>query len=91
MRKGDLKKIFSELYILLRLYLTVPLSNASAERSFSALRRVKTYLRSRITQEHLNPHLMLHVHKILTDAIDLHDIARDFINVNERRLGFLGK
>ena len=48
MKKGKLIKMFSELHLLLRLYLTVPLSNATAERSFSALRRVKTYLRNRL-------------------------------------------
>ena len=62
MKKGKLHRVFSELYILLRLYQTIPLSNATAERSFSALRRVKTYFRSRLTPEHLNHYLMLHCH-----------------------------
>ena len=39
MKKGKLVKLFSELHIFLKLYLTIPLSNATAERSFSALRR----------------------------------------------------
>ena len=62
MKIGKLHRVFSELHILLRLYLTIPLSNATAERSFSALRRVKTYSRSRLTPEHLNHYLMLHCH-----------------------------
>ena len=32
MKKGKLHRVFSELHILLRLYLTIPLSNATAER-----------------------------------------------------------
>ena len=67
------------------------LSNASAERSFSALRRVKSYLRSRLTQEHLNHFIILHAHKELTDAVDTLAIAKLFINVNERRQAYFGK
>ncbi|KAI4797046.1 hypothetical protein KUCAC02_026592 [Chaenocephalus aceratus] len=42
----DTQSLFSEVDKLLRLYLTVPMSNATAERSFSSLRRLKTFLRS---------------------------------------------
>ena len=70
MKIGKLHRVFSELHILLRLYQTIPLSNATAERSFSALRRVKTYFRSRLTPEHLNHYLELHCHKEVTDSID---------------------
>ena len=90
MEKGKLVKIFSELYILLKLYLTIPLSNATAERSFSALRRVKTYLRNILTQEHLNHYLILHAHKYLTDVIDLENVLKHFVMVNERIMKFFG-
>ena len=33
----------------------------------------------------------LHVHKSLTDLIDLNAIAREFISVNERRMRFFGE
>ena len=90
MRKGKLVKMLSELHILLKLYLTVPLSNATAERSFSALRRVKTYLRSRLTQAHLNHFIILHCHKSLTDHIDLNAVMVNFVRANERRMKFFG-
>ena len=86
MNKGKLVKLFSELHILLKLYLTITLSNATAERSFSALRRVKTYLRNILTQEHLNHYLILHAHKYLTDVIDLENVLKHFVMVNERRM-----
>ena len=38
-----------------------PASNATSERSFSALRRVKTYLSSTMTQCRLNNLMVLHV------------------------------
>ena len=90
MKKGKLLKLFSELHKLLKLYLTIPLSNASAERSFSALRRVKTYLRNRLTQENLNNFLILHCHMSITDSIDLNAVMVNFIRANERRMKFFG-
>ena len=56
---------YSEVNKLLRLYLTVPMTNATAERSFSTLRRVKTYLRSTMTEKHLNHVIFLNIHKNL--------------------------
>ncbi|KAH9361709.1 hypothetical protein HPB48_005138 [Haemaphysalis longicornis] len=47
----------------LQLVFSVPASAASGERSFSALRRVKTFLRNRMTQRRLTHLLLLHVHK----------------------------
>lgn len=45
--------------------------NATSESSFSALRRVKTYLRATMTQERLNHIMVLHVHKDSIDSLDL--------------------
>jgi len=38
------KKLYPHLYCILKIYLTMPPSTATAERSFSVLKRVKTYL-----------------------------------------------
>ena len=86
----NMKNVYRNIHTVIRLYLTVPLSNASAERSFSALRRIKTYLRNTLTQEHLNHLMMLNVHKQLTDNIDLISVAKTFVSGNERRLNFFG-
>ena len=58
-------------------------TNSTSERSFSAMRRVKSYLRSTMTQERINNLMILNVHKELTDEIDLTDIAKEFIGGNE--------
>ena len=65
------RSLLSEVSLLLQLVLVLPATNATSERSFSALRRVKTYLRTTMHQERLNSLLVLHVHKELTDALDL--------------------
>lgn len=38
-------KMLSEVYRLLQIFFTLPVTTATAERTFSALRRLKTYLR----------------------------------------------
>ena len=42
----DMKCAFHDLVTFTKLVLTIPVSSAGAERSFSTMRRVKTYLRS---------------------------------------------
>ena len=90
MKTNNMAVIFRELDVLIKLYLTVPLSNASSERSFSTLRRIKSYLRSCLTQEHLYHYIMLHAHKDITDSIDLESVSKIFINANERRQRYFG-
>ena len=43
------KTLLSDVHKLLKLYYTIPVTNASAECNFSALKRIKTYLRSSMT------------------------------------------
>ena len=68
----------------IKLLLVMP-ANASSERTFSALRRIKTYLRTTITQTRLNCVMVLHVHKDRTDLLELGSVTNDFISENERR------
>nr|CAH7716378.1 unnamed protein product [Callosobruchus chinensis] len=44
------KDIFPQLHTLLRIFITLPISNASPERTFSTLRRLKTWLRSKMEE-----------------------------------------
>jgi len=74
-----------------RLYLTVAMSNAAAERSFSCLRRLKNHLTNKPNQEHLNHRLFLHIHKHLIDQADLIAMLQEFIEVNDRRINSFGK
>ena len=54
------KVMFSETHQLLKLYLTVPMTLATAERTFSTLRRLKNYLCANMSQERLNHVILLH-------------------------------
>ena len=82
--------MFSEVHKLLRIYLTVPITSASAERTFSTLRRLKTYLRATMSQNRLNHIIILYTHKSYTDNLNITDITREFVACNERRQSFFG-
>lgn len=85
-----IQKLLTEVHKLIKVYYTIPVTTASAERTFSALKRIKTYLRNSMTQQRLNHCMLLHVHVTLTDQLDLTDIAKEFIRRNERRKTFFG-
>ena len=63
-----------------RLLLTLPATNATSERTFSTMRRLKTYLRSTMSQMRLNHVMILSIHKELVSELDLHDIANQFVS-----------
>lgn len=52
-----------EITKLLKMVLTIPTSSCTSERSFSALHRLKSYLRSTMRQDRLNHLAVLHIHK----------------------------
>ncbi len=62
---------------LVRLLLVMPATNAGSERSLSALRRIKTYLRSTMSQQRMNRLMLLHIHKSHTDCLNLVEVAND--------------
>lgn len=82
--------ILSELWRLVKLLLVVPASAATAERSFSSLRRVKSYLRSTISQGRLNHVMILHSHQDRYDLLDMTKVAQEFITSNEQGAAFFG-
>ena len=62
------KLLLSEVIKVVKIFLAMPATNAISERSFSALRRVKTYLRSTTSDQRLSNIMTLHVHK---DRVDI--------------------
>ena len=66
----------------------MPATNSTSERSFSALRRIQTYLRA-MSQELLNYLMLLHVHKERTDTLDIKTILNDFIMNSDHRSSIL--
>ena len=70
---------------VVKLVLLMPATNAVSERSASAMRRIKTYLRSTMTQCRLNNVMVLHIHKHLTDNLNYIKILNEFTSAKEDR------
>ena len=83
--------LVSEVLKLVKLILLVPTTNAVSERSCSTLRRVKTYLRSSMTQERVNSCLVLTTYKEQVDKLNLVEVANQFCFNNEHRFFIFGK
>ena len=87
MNKNEIYKgMLSEVDKLLRIYFMFPVTSATAERAFSSLRRIKTFLRSTMTHCRLNNLFLLYVHTDVTDNLDLSCIAKEFVSVNSGRI-----
>ena len=72
--------LFAEVEKLVCLLMVCPAASGEAERSFSALRRLKTLLRSTTTQERLNYTAICHVHQQLLDDLDIVSLMRKFVD-----------
>ncbi|XP_076283965.1 52 kDa repressor of the inhibitor of the protein kinase-like [Lasioglossum baleicum] len=57
------KMIYPNIYNLLKILATLPVTTCVSERSFSTLRILKTYLRSTMTQPRLNGLALLYIHR----------------------------
>jgi len=87
--KNELEDIYPNVYIAIRIMLTVPVSTASAERSFSKLKLIKNYLRNSMKQERLSGLAMLSIEADLAAKIDYKSIVEDFSKAKSRKTLFL--
>ncbi|KAI5003233.1 hypothetical protein ZWY2020_030393 [Hordeum vulgare] len=76
---------YPNISIAYRIFFTMPVTVASAERSFSKLKLLKNYLRSTMSQERLNGLATLCIEKKFLDEINIDTIISDFASRNARR------
>jgi len=69
---------FPDLRRLLQLALTVPIANVAAERSFSSLRKIRTYVRSTMVEQCLSGIALLNIENELAKNIDYDKIVDTF-------------
>ena len=70
--------LVSEVLKLVKLILTVRATNTVSARSCSILRRIKIYLRTYVTQEHLSSCLILATYKEKLDKLKSVEVANQF-------------
>ncbi|WAR31752.1 P52K-like protein [Mya arenaria] len=79
--------LYKGVYTVLTILLTMPASSATAERSFSVMRRVKTYLRSTMRTERMTGLALMHVYRDVN--IDIDQVVSKFAGSKSRRLDFV--
>jgi len=85
---SKMQRAFPDLLALLKVILTIPVASASAERSFSAMRRVKSHLRASMSASRTSDLTLITVERELSGAI-FHDPGSaidKFASMGPRRL-----
>ncbi len=78
--------LFPNIHILLTIFATTPVTTASAERTFSTLKRLKTHLRSTMGEQRLTGLALLHIHEDI--AVDVNAVIDKFAASGNRRINF---
>ena len=79
----EMQKLFQQAEVLPRL-LVIPVASWESERSFSSFRRLKTWLRSTMTQKRLNNVAMCSVHHNYIDQLNSKDLVNQLVCSSER-------
>ena len=87
----ECRNLFPHVVSLTKLLLVVPVSSCTSERTFSHLRRLKTWLRNTMSQKRLNHLSILAIHKEAANQMDKRMILEEFINNSEIRKKMFGK
>lgn len=67
------------------MFLCTPVSNCSTEKSFSALKRIKNYLRSTMSSDGLNSLAVLAIESLITSKLEFSEIIKTFAEQQARR------
>lgn len=81
------RDMFPAIHTLIHILASLPVSVATAERSFSTLRRLKTWLRTRMVEDRLNGLALLHIHRDIN--VDVETIIDRFAKSKHRKLDFV--
>ena len=78
------QEAFVNIFEILQILATIPISSSSCERSISSLRYLKNYLRNTMSHERLNGLALMYTHRDMN--LDLDRIIDLFANLHPRRM-----
>jgi hypothetical protein len=84
----NLKKDYPQIEKLMRIYLAIPATSVAAERAFSVLKRIKTWLRNSMEQDRLSSLSIINIEKDFSKEVDIENIIDQFASLKDRRLQF---
>jgi hypothetical protein len=73
---------------LIRLILTLPVSTATTERAFSAMKIVKIRLCNKMEDKFLGDNLLVYIEREIAKSFDSNLILNDFVSLRSRRIQF---
>ena len=79
---------FPNACIAYRILLTIPVTVASAEKTFSKLKLIKSFLRSTMSQERLSGLAILSIEKNMLEKIDYKSLINNFASKRARKMKF---
>ena len=79
---------FPNVYIAYRILLAITVTVASAERSFSKFKLIKSYLRSTMSQEKLSGLAVLSVEKEMLKTLKYKNLISNFASQKVRKIDF---
>ena len=85
MAQCKLQETVPNLIIAIRIYLTMAVSVASRERSFSKLKLIKTYLSSTMGQNLLTNLAILSIKREQTESLDFDEVINQFASTKSRK------
>jgi len=88
LEEKNLNEVYPTMWIALRIAVTIPVTVASAERRFSKLNLIKTYLRSTMSQERLCGLAIINVNQEVSREISFDETKDAFAARKSRRVEF---
>lgn len=85
------RRLVGNVVKVIKLVLVGAATSATPERSFSLARRLKTWLRSTMSQKRFNSLAVLSTHQGLTDSLCLDKVANEFVDSKPNRVNTFGK
>uniref|UniRef100_A0A8C1QLR1 TTF-type domain-containing protein n=1 Tax=Cyprinus carpio TaxID=7962 RepID=A0A8C1QLR1_CYPCA len=88
LHRHGLQTTFPSVFVALRIFLTLPVTNAEGERSFSRLKRVKNEFRTTMTQKRLTALSLLTIESDLVKEINFGEVVDTFASTKSRKKQF---
>ena len=82
----DHPRLYGDLFQLVQILATLPMTSASCERAHSKIKIIHSYLRAKMTPERVEDLLIISTEREIADSIELDDVVEKFKLSHARRL-----